>query len=112
MSSPHDAFSNQKITESILKDYPKVEISLELMSRRVDILHDDIDIAIRTSFEPNEDSSLIIRDVIQTEHCLVAAPELLQGKQITHYSELSGYPSVALGTSKKPISLAFMQYKS
>jgi len=93
-------FQIRKLLNQFLKTYPKVEIALELTSRRVDVLHDDIDIAIRTSFEPNEDSSLIIRDVIQTEHCLVAAPELLQGKQITHYSELSGYPSVALGIQK------------
>ena len=93
-------FQVRQLLSQFLKNYPKVEIALELTSRRVDVLHDDIDIAIRTSFEPNEDSSLIIRDVIQTEHCLVAAPELLQGKQITHYSELSGYPSVALGTQK------------
>ena len=93
-------FQIRKLLNQFLKTYPKVEIALELTSRRVDVLHDDIDIAIRTSFEPNEDSSLIIRDVIQTEHCLVAAPELLQGKSITHYSELSGYPSVALGIQK------------
>ncbi|WP_335951588.1 LysR substrate-binding domain-containing protein [Acinetobacter beijerinckii] len=93
-------FQIRKLLNQFLKTYPKVEIALELTSRRVDVLHDDIDIAIRTSFEPNEDSSLIIRDVIQTEHCLVAAPELLQGKQITHFSELSGYPSVALGIQK------------
>ena len=93
-------FQIRKLLNQFLKTYPKVEIALELTSRRVDVLHDDIDIAIRTSFEPNEDSSLIIRDVIQTEHCLVAAPELLQGKQISHYSELSSYPSVALGIQK------------
>lgn len=93
-------FQIRKLLNQFLKDYPKVEISLELTSRRVDILHDDIDIAIRTSFEPNQDSSLIVRDVIRTEHCLVAAPELLQGQQIRHYSELQHFPSVALGTQK------------
>jgi DNA-binding transcriptional LysR family regulator len=93
-------FQIRKLLNQFLKDYPKVEISLELTSRRVDILHDDIDIAIRTSFEPNQDSSLIVRDVIRTEHCLVAAPELLQGQQIRHYSELQHFPSVALGLKK------------
>lgn len=93
-------FQVRKLLNQFLKNHPKVEISLELTSRRVDVLHDDIDIAIRTNFEPTEDSSLIVRDVIRTEHCLVAAPELLQGKQIQHYSELQDYPSVALGTQK------------
>jgi DNA-binding transcriptional LysR family regulator len=93
-------FQIRKLLNQFLKTYPKVEISLELTSRRVDILHDDIDIAIRTSFEPNQDSSLIVRDVIRTEHCLVAAPELLQGHTIEHYSDLQYYPSVALGIQK------------
>ncbi len=93
-------FQIRKLLNEFLKAYPKVEIALELTSRRVDLMHDDIDIAIRTSFELNEDSSLIVRDVIQTEHCLVAAPELLQGQHIHHYSELSHYPSVALGIQK------------
>ncbi len=64
-------FQIRKILNQFLKTYPKVEISLELTSRRVDILHDDIDLAIRTNFEPNEDSNLIVRDVIKTDHCLV-----------------------------------------
>ncbi|WP_445404202.1 LysR substrate-binding domain-containing protein [Acinetobacter vivianii] len=93
-------FQIRKLLNQFLKTYPKVEISLELTSRRVDILHDDIDIAIRTSFEPNQDSSLIVRDVIRTEHCLVTAPELLQGHTIEHYSDLQHYPSVALGIQK------------
>lgn len=93
-------FQIRKLLNQFLKTYPKVEISLELTSRRVDILHDDIDIAIRTSFEPNQDSSLIVRDVIRTEHCLVATPELLQGHTIEHYSGLQYYPSVALGIQK------------
>ena len=93
-------FQIRKLLNQFLKAYPKVEISLELTSRRVDVLHDDIDIAIRTSFEPNQDSSLIVRDVIRTEHCLVAAPELLEGRSIRHYSELQHYPSVALGIQK------------
>lgn len=93
-------FQIRKLLNQFLKNYPKVDISLELTSRRVDILHDDIDIAIRTSFEPNQDSSLIVRDVIRTEHCLVAAPELLQGQTLQHYSDLQHYPSVALGIQK------------
>lgn len=97
-------FQIRKLLNQFLKTYPKVEISLELTSRRVDILHDDIDIAIRTSFEPNQDSSLIVRDVIRTEHCLVAAPELLQGHTIEHYSDLQYYPSVALGIQKHQYS--------
>lgn len=84
-----------------LKDYPKVNVEMELTSRRVDVLHDDIDLAIRTNFQANEDSSIIVRDVIKTTHCLVASPELLQGRDINLVTELSEFPSIVLGTQKQ-----------
>ncbi|WP_445661053.1 LysR substrate-binding domain-containing protein [Acinetobacter sp. F16] len=93
-------FQIRTLLNQFLKDYPKVQIELELTSRRVDLIHDDIDLAIRTNFQANEDSSLIVRDVIKTTHCLVASPELLQGREIQHFTELHGFPSVVLGIQK------------
>lgn len=88
------------LLNQFLKQYPQVKVEMELTSRRVDILHDDIDLAIRTNFENNEDSSIIVRDVIRTTHCLVASPELLNGHIIEHVTELCNYPSIVLGTQK------------
>lgn len=86
------------LLNQFLKDHPKIDVEMELTSRRVDVLHDDIDLAIRTNFSANEDSSIIVRDVIKTTHCLVASPELLAGREINHITELSDFPSVVLGT--------------
>ncbi len=91
-------FQVRTLLNQFLKDYPKVEIELELTSRRVDLIHDDIDLAIRTNFQANEDSNLIVRDVIQTIHCLVASPALLQQHTIKHFTELHQFPSIVLGT--------------
>lgn len=88
----------RSLLHDFLKQYPKVEIELELSSRRVDVLHDDIDLAIRTNFGNNEDSSIIVRDVVQTTHCLVASPQLLQGQNIEHVLDLNQFPSIVLGT--------------
>ena len=88
------------LLNQFLKQYPKVEVELELTSRRVDILHDDIDLAIRTNFHSNEDSSIVVRDVVKTTHCLVASPELLQGNSIRYPTDLNNYPSVVLGMQK------------
>lgn len=84
-----------------LKDYPQVTVEMELSSRRIDVLHDDIDLAIRTNFSANEDSSIIVRDIIKTTHCLVASPELLQGRTLEHITELYEFPSIVLGTQKQ-----------
>lgn len=84
-----------------LKDYPQVTVEMELSSRRIDVLHDDIDLAIRTNFSANEDSSIIVRDIIKTTHCLVASPELLQGRILEHITELYEFPSIVLSTQKQ-----------
>lgn len=91
----------QPLLTEFLDKYPKVNIEMELSSRRVDVLNDDIDLAIRTNFSENEDSSIIVRDVIKTTHCLVASPTLLQGRELTHITELYEFPSVALGMQKQ-----------
>lgn len=89
------------ILNQFLKKYPKVRVELALTSRRIDVLHDDIDLAIRTNFSSNEDSSIIVRDVIKTTHCLVISPELLGDREIQHVTELCEFPTIALGTDKQ-----------
>ena len=86
------------LLNQFLKEHPKVTVEIELTSRRVDVLHDDIDLAIRTNFAANEDSSIIVRDVIKTTHCLVASPELLNHHVIENVTELCDFPTVVLGT--------------
>ena len=90
----------RSLLNQFLKAYPKVQIEMELTSRRVDVLHDDIDLAIRTNFQVNEDSSIVVRDVIKTTHCLVASPELLNGRSLLFPTEINDYPAIVLGTQK------------
>lgn len=89
------------LLNQFLKEYPQVQVEMELTSRRVDVLHDDIDLAIRTNFQANEDSSIVVRDIIKTTHCLVASPELLNGHVIQYPTEINDYPTIVLGTQKQ-----------
>jgi DNA-binding transcriptional LysR family regulator len=91
----------RSLLRSFLKQYPKVQIEMELTSRRVDVLHDDIDLAIRTNFGDNEDSSIVVRDIVKTTHCLVASPELLNGREILLPTELNEFPAIVLGMHKQ-----------
>lgn len=90
----------RSLLNQFLKAYPQVKIEMELTSRRVDVLHDDIDLAIRTNFQANEDSSIVVRDVIKTTHCLVASPELLKGRVIQYPTKINDYPTIVLGMQK------------
>lgn len=94
-------FQIRQLLNEFLKTYPQVQVEMEITSRRVDVLHDDIDLAIRTNFEANEDSSIVVRDVIKTTHCLVASPELLKGQQLQYPTEINNFPTIILGTQKQ-----------
>lgn len=102
-------FQIRHLLNAFLKQYPKVQVELELTSRRVDLIHDDIDLAIRTNFHATENSNLIVRDVIKTQHCLVASPNLLQGHSIQNFADLQHFPSIVLGTQQQHYSW-YMQH--
>lgn len=92
------------ILNRFLAQYPKVELELEVTSRRVDLIHDDIDLAVRTNFDETEDSSLIVRDIIKSTHTLVANPKLLNGYIIQDVHDLNQFPTIALSTKKNKYS--------
>lgn len=57
--------------------YPKVQIQLEATNRRVDVIAEGFDLALRVRPLPLEDSSLVLKILSDRGQCLVAAPTLL-----------------------------------
>ena len=66
------------IVARFMADHPLVRIHLEATNRRVDVIEEGFDIAIRVRTPPLEDSDLIIRRLEQHETVLVASPRLLE----------------------------------
>lgn len=58
--------------------YPKVTVELDATNRRVDVLNEGYDIAIRVRPFPLEDSGLVYKVLSRREQCLVAAPSVLE----------------------------------
>jgi DNA-binding transcriptional LysR family regulator len=56
---------------------PKVEVLLESTNRRVDVIREGFDLAIRVRFPPLEDSDLIIRKLAESPQRLAASPLLV-----------------------------------
>lgn len=56
--------------------FPKIHLSVDLTDRRVDIIREGFDVALRAG--KLEDSSLLAKPVGQTELCLYAAPSYLK----------------------------------
>lgn len=65
------------IVGRFLADHPRVEILLEATNRRVDVIEEGFDIAIRVRVEPLEDTGLVVRRLQQHGQVTVASPHHL-----------------------------------
>ena len=81
--------------------YPGVTLQLEATNRRVDLVGEGIDVAIRVRPRPFEDSDLVLRVLADRGHCLVASPQLIKdrGEPIAP-SELSNWPGLSMGAGR------------
>ncbi|RIX72004.1 LysR family transcriptional regulator [Acidovorax cavernicola] len=78
--------------------YPRVRIELEETNRRVDVLGEGVDVAIRVRPPPIDDSDLVMRVLGERNQCLVASPSLLGATRTPHNpADLAGLPSLGLG---------------
>ena len=83
---------------TFLQTYPQVELQLDATNRRVDVIGEGLDLAIRVRPPPLEDSELVLRVLAERRQCLVASPALLlaMGTPATP-AELMRLPSMDLG---------------
>ena len=61
-----------------MEQCPKVEVQLESTNRRVDVIREGFDLAIRVRFPPLEDSDLVVRKLADSPQRLVASPSVLK----------------------------------
>ncbi len=79
-------------------EYPLVDVHVEATNRRVDVVGEGIDVAIRVRPPPLEDSDLVMRVLADRGQCLVASPKLLEKKGVPLTpADLIGWPSLDLG---------------
>lgn len=57
---------------------PRVQVQLESTNRRVDVIPEGLDLAIRVRFPPLEDSELVKKVLGESRQCLVASPAFLE----------------------------------
>ncbi|MFO0577401.1 MAG: LysR family transcriptional regulator [Polyangia bacterium] len=77
---------------------PRVEVHLQATNRRVDVVSEAVDVAIRVRPPPLEDSELLTRVLADRGQCLVASPGLLASAQAPRVpTDLRRFPSLALG---------------
>lgn len=77
---------------------PGVQVQLECTNRRVDVIGEGFDLALRARIPPLEDSDLVLKVLGNSRHRLVASPALLEKyAQPRVPADLAMLPSVDLG---------------
>lgn len=81
--------------------HPQVEVCLESTNRRVDVVGEGIDIAIRVRTPPLEDSDLVLRILAERRQTLLANPVLIERHGMPQSpADLASFPSLALGRTQ------------
>lgn len=76
-----------------LKQYPKVKLHVEATNRKVDLINERYDIAIRIRPLPLNDSDLVVRDLSVSRQYIVASPDLAhQYYSVKSPEELKTWP--------------------
>lgn len=77
---------------------PRVTVELESTSRRVDVIGEGIDVAIRVRFPPFEDSDLAMRVLGTSPQRIVGSPKLIASlSNPINPADLAALPSLGLG---------------
>lgn len=91
-----------------LKQYPEVNVVLDVSNRRVDLIDEGIDVALRVRMGSLEDTSLVMRTLGRSHSILVASPDFL-----SRYGEpdcpkdLVNYPMLSLHQPNEQYSWRF-----
>ncbi len=83
-----------------MAENPAVELHLESTNRRVDVIAESFDVAIRVRFPPLEPTELMMRRLDESTQCLVASPELV-ARPLASPADLADLPSLDLGPAHR-----------
>ncbi len=77
---------------------PGITVHLDATNRRVDVIGERFDLALRVRPPPLEDSDLVLRVLAERKWCLVASPSCFANQTAPRVpADLNGFPSLDLG---------------
>ncbi|MEV8518573.1 LysR substrate-binding domain-containing protein [Dyella marensis] len=85
------------VLPDFLAQYPKVQVRLQATNRRVDLIGEGVDLAIRVRAKLDTDATLVMRTFGQSRVLIVASPKLMeQTGRPKLPSDLSTIPALAM----------------
>lgn len=66
-----------RVLPEFLEKYPEVRLQVKVTNRRIDLINDGFDVALRVRTRLDEDGSLVLRGFGESRELLVASPEYL-----------------------------------
>lgn len=87
-----------RLLPEFLARYPQVRLQLHVSNRRVDVINEGFDVAIRVRNKLDDDGSLVMRSFGQIQELLVASPNYLKrmGRPETP-DDLAGHVTLSMG---------------
>ncbi len=96
--SPILYFQIGEMLARFMAEFPRVRVELESTNRRVDVLAESVDVAIRVQSPPLHGGEAVVRILADLTYRLVAHPRLLEGNSpVVVPADLAGLPSLDIG---------------
>ena len=96
-----NAWVGQMLSRYMIR-YPLVELFIESTNRRVDLLHEGFDVALRVRFPPLENTDMVMKVLSNSTQCLVGLPSLREQLPGDFDPlDLSQLPSVHWGSAQR-----------
>lgn len=90
------------IISRYVQDNPEVQIRLDATNRRVDVVEEGLDFAIRVRLPPLEDTDLAVRQLALSRQILVASPELAaRFPAPSSIESLNDWPTLSMASSSE-----------
>lgn len=100
------------IISRFLASYPQVQLDMVLLNRRVDLISEGIDVALRVREAGDEELGLVTRRLHEARTILVASPALLQGTAIRQPEDLRSLPVLGALEADRMVHLRMLDSRS
>lgn len=97
-----------KILLGYLKRYPDVRLIVDATNRRVDVIQEGLDLALRVRRPPLVDSELVIRQLWKTNTILVASPAFVKAHaDLSTLDQVAALPTLVMGNISERFEWTF-----